>query len=208
MHANPGIKTARYEYCSSCLLGGYTLHLSELLSLLLLGGNCNKTFCRRLMLGVNSPLDVKLGLGLEADWACGACSGSQSSLRRARIVCACVCTCNPQPLNQHWDCLLIWACSCSLLMFTRGVQSSDSWCARLPSASPCPQEEMTPTSFVHISHHLPLVNLRPQVRPLLAFLIWCPDPLEPESQPLCPPKVSSPKSLAIWDCQLFFMEVS
>ena len=162
------------------------------------------------MLGVNSPLDVKLGLGLglEADWACGACSGSQSSLRRAGIACACVCTCDPQPLNQHWDCLLIWACSCSLLMFTRGVQSSDSWCARLPSASLCPQEEMTPTSFVHISHHLPLVNLRPQVRPLLAFLIWCPDPLEPESQPLCPPKVSSPKSLAIWDCQLFFMEVS
>lgn len=37
--ANPGIKTARYEYCSSSLLGGYTLHLSELLSLLLLGGN-------------------------------------------------------------------------------------------------------------------------------------------------------------------------
>lgn len=53
LSADPGIKIARYQYCISCLLGGHTLHLSELLSLLLLGGNCNKTFSTRLMLGVN-----------------------------------------------------------------------------------------------------------------------------------------------------------
>ena len=96
MSANPGIKIARYQYCISYLLGGHTLHLSELLSLLL-GGNCNETFSARLILGVNGPLNVKLGLGLEADWTCGACSGSP--LRRAGIVCACVCTCDPQHVS-------------------------------------------------------------------------------------------------------------
>ena len=66
MSADSGIKTVRYQYCIPCLLGGHTLHLSELPSSLLLSGNCSNTSSGRLMLGVNGPLDVKVGLDLEA----------------------------------------------------------------------------------------------------------------------------------------------
>ena len=123
LSADPGIKIARYQYCISCLLGGHTLHLSELLSLLLLGGNCNKTFSTRLMLGVNG-LWMRNWVWV---WKPGLwCLFLESPEKSWDCVCVCVHV-GPSAFEPALDCLLTWARSRSLLMFTRGVQSSDSY---------------------------------------------------------------------------------
>lgn len=44
---------------------------------------------------------------------------------------------------------------------------------RVSLCLPPPQEGVPPTSCVHISHHLPLVNPRPQLSPFLAFSNLC-----------------------------------